>query len=59
MRRFFVPIRGGVCERGKIMMMVNMLYVFNDINGRVVYKPFDVFEKHTKNDKSDYVRFTR
>ena len=58
MRRFFVPIRGVVSERGKIMMM-NMLYVFNDINGRIVFKPFDVFEKHANNDKSDYVRFTR
>lgn len=41
------------------MMNVSMLHLFNDPNGRVIYKPFDVFEKYAKSDKSDYVRFTK
>lgn len=41
------------------MMNVSMLNIFNDANGRVIYKPVDVFEKYAKNDKPDYLRFTR
>jgi hypothetical protein len=59
MRRFFVPKRGGVSERGKIMMNINMLHVFSDLNGKIVYWPYDKFEKHAKTDESDFVRFTR
>lgn len=41
------------------MMDVSMLHLFNDANGRIIYKPFDVFNKNTKSDQSDLVRFTR
>lgn len=58
-RRFFVPKRGGFSERGKTMINVNMLHVFNDLNGKLVYKPFDVFEKPAKTENSDFVRFFR
>ena len=39
------------------MIKVNMLHVFNDLNGKLVYKPFDVFEKQAKTENSDFVRF--
>lgn len=51
--------RGGVSERGKIMMNLNLLHVFNDMNGKIVYWPYDKFEKQAKKDESDFVRFTR
>ena len=41
------------------MMNVSMLHLFSDPNGRIVYKPFDVFENYAKADKSDYVRFKK
>lgn len=40
-------------------MNFNLLHVFNDMNGRVVYWPYDKFEKQTKKDESDFVKFTR
>ncbi|MDH8676876.1 hypothetical protein QE109_01890 [Fusibacter bizertensis] len=41
------------------MIKVNMLHVFNDLNGKLVYKPFDVFEKPAKTENSDFVRLFR
>jgi hypothetical protein len=41
------------------MMNGTMTYLFNDLNGRIVYKPCDVFEEYAKDDKPDYVRYTR
>ena len=41
------------------MMKVSILHIFSDPNGKVIYKPFDDFEKCKKNDQSDFVRFTR
>lgn len=41
------------------MMNLSTAYLFNDQNGRITYKPNDVFEEFAKDDKPDYVRFTR
>lgn len=41
------------------MKKIDTLYVFNDLNGRIVYKPFDVFEDYAKSKDSDVIRFTR
>ena len=41
------------------MKKINILHVFNDLNGIYVYKLFDIFENNKKADESDYVRFTR
>ena len=46
-------------ERGKFMMNISMQNVFNDLNGRIIYKPYSVFEEYAKNGKSDIEKFTR
>ena len=53
-----MPIRGGVSERGKIMMM-NMLYVFSDINGRIVYQPYDSLKEYAKDGKLEIEKLRR
>ncbi|MDW7661776.1 MAG: hypothetical protein SCL54_10200 [Bacillota bacterium] len=41
------------------MNNIVMTYLFNDLSGRIVFKPYDVFEEYAKSDKPDYVRYTR
>ena len=41
------------------MKKIDTPYVFNDLNGRIFYKPFDVFEDNAKSKDSDVIRFTR
>lgn len=46
-------------ERGKIMMNISMQSVFNDLNGRIIYKPYNSFEAYAKEGKSDLEKLRR
>lgn len=39
-------------ERGITMKNISMQNVFNDLNGRIIYRPYDVFEKNASDIKS-------
>lgn len=41
------------------MMKVSMQQIFSGIDGRIVFKPIDVIEENAKDDKTNYVRYTR
>lgn len=40
------------------MKSVSFLSVFNDLNGRIIYRPYEVFEEK-ENKKSDLEKFSR
>ena len=41
------------------MMNVSMQSVFNDLNGRIIYKPYSSFEEYAKEGKSDLEKLRR
>jgi hypothetical protein len=41
------------------MKNISMQNIFNDLNGRIIYKPYNLFEEYAKDGKSEIEKFRR
>jgi len=47
------------CERGIIMMNISMQNIFSDLNGRIVYQPYDSLKEYAQDGKLEIEKLRR
>jgi hypothetical protein len=45
-----------VLRKESLMKNVSLLHIFNDLNGRIIYRPYDQFEEKN-NNVDDFKKF--